>query len=344
VVWSVVVLASCICLTAWAQVPSGVLLSWSAPEECPSEGRFVAEVERFLGQAVGAKRDQKLTINGFVDKEPAGGFSAKLRVLSQHGTQERRLTHENCTDLTEAAALVAALAIDPTLTLESTPQKAEPPLPAPEPDEPPASSDPSAAEPKLVPPPTEPAPAKLPLNTPRVPASKPWSLSAAALAMASTGALPGAGVGLGGRLTIGRSLFQIAARGGYFLPRFVGVAGAANSGVELDLWSISVQACLVPVRGEWLASLCVGPDIGDLRGRGVDLEKRTTEHGRWSALGLDATLSHVNPWGLDTLFGVGFGPALETPRFGIKRDGRSLELFRSDGWSALAFVGIGIRR
>ncbi|MBN2192557.1 MAG: hypothetical protein JW751_07045 [Polyangiaceae bacterium] len=59
---------------ARAEDPAVTALSWSAPPECPGENDFVTEVERFLGQSLGSRRDQQIEIAGSVSRDPAAGY------------------------------------------------------------------------------------------------------------------------------------------------------------------------------------------------------------------------------------------------------------------------------
>jgi hypothetical protein len=72
-------------------------------------------VERFLGQAIESRRDQELDVAGEVRGSAVAGYTVRLRLKTVRGSQERELNHEDCRELTEAAALVRALAIDPKL-------------------------------------------------------------------------------------------------------------------------------------------------------------------------------------------------------------------------------------
>ena len=69
-------------------------------------------MERLLGQPLGESREQKLSVTISVRGQP-GGYAAKLSFVWPAGNEQRFLEHPECPALTEAAALLAALAIDP---------------------------------------------------------------------------------------------------------------------------------------------------------------------------------------------------------------------------------------
>lgn len=332
---------------ARAELPAGTHLSWSAPPACPQAPAFIAEVERFLGQSLAPRRDQQLDVSGLVQTDARAGFSVKLSWRGQHGTQKRQLSHENCQELTEAAALVTALAIDPQLSIAPEPPPTAPAASTAETPPAAASTDDDPPPPALAPvfvPPSAPATPDRRTQLPQPSARPPLSMSATLLGLVGAGELPDAGMGVGGQFSLGGRRFRVAARGVYWLPRFVALEGDSGPGVELDLWSVGFRACALPLHGDWALAACLGPDIGDLRGRGTELENERTQHDRWSALSLELALSHEADSGLLTLVGVGVGKTLEAPRFGIERNGEEVELFQSAGWGALAFVGLGVFR
>jgi hypothetical protein len=345
---------------ARAESPS-TELAWSAPSVCPEEAVVRADVERYLGQALGARRDQKLRIEGVVKEDPRAGFTVTLRVTSARGTQRRELANADCTKLSEAAALVVALAIDPKLVvptaanpgLEKPSDGEEPPRPPSEPAEPlerPPTEAPVATPPATEPPVTTGPPA---LRVDRehtrsgASGSRPsssWSFSAAFTGLAGGGPLPGVALGLGARLSAGREWFRLALHGSYFFPRSEPVSMAPSSAVELDLFRAGVSVCGAPITGSIVLSACVGPTLGDLRGSGARLDNERTRHDRWSAVLGELTLAHLSSSGLMTLAGLEAGYAIEAPRFGILQNGRETEVFRASDWVAGAFLGIGLSR
>ncbi len=246
--WSLPTLALVLPAPARGDLPTGAILSWSAPAECPQADEFRADVERFLRQSLDLDRDQQLKITGVVRGNDATGFKGTLRVRGPRGTQRRELSHENCRELTEAAALVAALAIDPELAAaraSAEPSEPSPAAPTVAPSEAASASSsasaqqPPASAPAIPPPVAAPSQPGSPSTSspivrsppvdPREQQPRDWVSSVVLLGLVETGALPGGGLGLGARAAAGTRNIQVAAGVAYFLPRFVAAQG--NSGI-----------------------------------------------------------------------------------------------------------------
>ncbi|MCY1013165.1 hypothetical protein OV079_48085 [Nannocystis pusilla] len=142
---------------------------WDAPASCPVEAEVVAELERLLGGPLAERKGPRLTAIARVRQEPGGGFDLRLWTVSDEGTLQRSLTHAQCDALARAGALIAAMAIDPSVlermseetdaaevAAEAKTVEDPEPLPEPEPPEP---------EPELAPPePVQPEPPRPPLE------------------------------------------------------------------------------------------------------------------------------------------------------------------------------------
>jgi hypothetical protein len=327
---------------AGESAPSEV--SWQAPAQCPQQPAFVAEVERLLGQTLDARRDQLLAISAEVGATAGGAFRVELRVRTRSGTQGRTLTHLDCTELTEAAALVTALAIDPQLVV---------PEPAAETTTKMAPAEPGAevaAKPAvLVPVPvaksevdTSPVSQRLADQPDSRAPEQPLHPSAAVLGLVGTATLPEIGLGVGALAALGPGRFRVALSGAYWLPRFKAIGARAGAGVDLGAWGVSVKACGLPLSGDVTLTACFGPRLGDMYGTGnAELENPTTAHQRWSTLEAELSLAISAKSGLTTLLGVELGKTLEAPRFGIEQNGEEVEVFEANAWILNGFVGLG---
>jgi hypothetical protein len=96
--------------------PTGsVEFRWDAPtEHCPSEAEVLAQLERLLGGQVSAQGDRRLTAIARVRRETDGRWDLRLWTVTQEETSERSMSGSDCVVLAEAAALLAAMAIDPS--------------------------------------------------------------------------------------------------------------------------------------------------------------------------------------------------------------------------------------
>jgi len=348
------VICSC-CFQSTARAESSPTASWTAPESCPQQPAFAAQVESFLRQPLSARHDRRLEISGSVTPRADVGYVAQLRVATPRGVEQRELTHRDCAELTEAAALVVALAIDPELVVpESRLSAAAVPVTESSdssPHEPPERSTPPAAAP--------PSPPSVPnvivASPPRVGdarqpraragAARPLRGSVHALGLIGSGVLPGVGGGFGAQGGLGQGRFRVAVRGLYWHPRFQPLEGRSNVGIDLGAWGVGIKACGLPLGGEITLVACIGPVLGDMYGQGSgSLTATRTVHDRWSALEAELSLEVGASSGLAAALGVALGKTLEAPRFGIVRDGRAAPVFEANAWTVTGFVGVGIFR
>jgi hypothetical protein len=321
-------------------------LEWEAPPECPQLRHLAADVEHHLGQPLGVERDQRLAISGKVAEDSARGFVASIAVTTEQGTRTRELVHQDCRKLSEAAALVVAITIDPTLSAKF-PEAVTPIPPATA-----AASSPSDAPP----PPPLPVPSQLPPAalapavradtpaTPTSPSEKPsdWRFAGALVGALVEGPLPEVGVGIGARFSARRSVFAVGAELAYYFPRPATIDVDSNATIEIDLLSATLSGCFLPLGGRLSLGLCPGFVLGDLRGVGRGVENPRTQHARYSALTFDAIGTYETQAGAVVVLGLGLGKTLEAPPFGILLNGEELEVFAPDDWMFQAFLGFGL--
>jgi hypothetical protein len=330
-------------LAGHAQAGAPLTLVWAAPDACPQEAEFRAQIERFLRQSLSERREQSVAIAGTVRELQSGDFQLLLRVQTARGNQGRDLSHRDCHELVEAGALVSALAIDPSVAVESAPDALTLPEPAPAPAPAPATSEPVAL-------PSLPAPAA-PLSPPRRPppatSGGAKSLTARlhpsllALGFAGNAALPDVGVGFGARAAAGPGRLRLVLRGSYWLERFLPVDQSSGSGVALSAWAVGLRACGEPVTGSISFWACVGVDGGQVKAKGKELEDGRTARDRWNAVTAELAAVHVAASGLTTQLGFELGRGLERPRFSVAFDGRERQVFEANPWIAQVSLGVG---
>jgi hypothetical protein len=339
-------------IEARADSPPSTELSWSAPASCPGEVEVRAEVERYLGQTLAARRDQKIRIDASMREDERSGFVLSLRVTSAHGVQKRELSNTDCRKLGEAGALVIALAIDPKLVV---PPPVDAPTATPAESSPAPGGTPIAIEalPAPQPPPNAPEPtpsvavagpsSKRDEPAAPTPSSHPssWRVSAAGVGLVSGGPLPGVALGAGARLSAAMGRFQILVHGAYLFPKVEPVPMSSSARIELDLFRAGVGFCALPLAGTLTLTACLGPAFGSMRGSGEDLENKRTEHDQWSAFLAELTLTRVWNGGLLGMVGIEGGPAIDAPRFGITVNGEQVEIYQASGWVLSGSLGLG---
>jgi hypothetical protein len=322
-----------------AQAGAPLTLSWSAPAPCPQDAEFRAQIERFLRQSLSERREQDIAISGTVRELASGDFRLLLQVKTGRGDQRRDFSHRECRELVEAAALVSALAIDPTVVVES----AQEPLGEPEPTRAPSTSEP-VAPPSPSTPAASPSPPPKPAPATRSRGDSPTGRlhpSLLALGFAGNSALPDVGAGLGARAAAGPGRLRLVLRGIYWLERFLPVNQSSGAGVAVSAWAVGLRACGEPLTGSISLWACLGVDGGQLRAKGEGLENRRTARERWDVLTAELAAVHVASSGLTTQLGFEVGRGLERPRITVIFDGRERQVFEGNPWIAQVSLGVG---
>jgi hypothetical protein len=138
-------------LTALLLDPGHYELTWAAPEQCPNVEQVRTRVDELLAHAPTAV-GEPIVADVRVIEGPSG-FVAHLQLRSGQSEGRRELGDPDCRELTEAVALIVALAVDPELmSREAEPieepkdepieEPKEDPEPAPEITDPPAPAKP----------------------------------------------------------------------------------------------------------------------------------------------------------------------------------------------------------
>ncbi len=327
-------------LACWARAETSI--RWAAPASCPSESDVIRGVETMLGQPLSTPRNQDIAISA--DVKVGSTFAVALRIATEHGSEERKLEHESCSRLAEAAELVMALAIDPERV------KQQQLLPAPD-----ASSknlEPLAApSPPLPPPAAEPAPGAVPALAPTsqreaapTPAkSTPWTWQLAASGVVGGGMLPRVGPGVEAELSLDKGRFGLALRADDWWPRSVAVSGTAAS-VIVQLMSVGARVCAHPLLAPLTVSTCAAVDVGDMHGTGEGVDAAHGSHARWSAAGVGVAARYpATPSHLAAKLAFDAGSSLDRPVFGVRRGGQDVGIFQPDALLWRAGLGLELQ-
>lgn len=299
--------------------PAGLELRWDAPPQCPDRAQLLAAIDATLGEVAAGER-RSLRARGRVRVEPGAGFVVRLELDDGHAST-RELRGTSCEELTDAAALVIAMAIDPRLleTLQGPPEVPEPEVPGAEPGAPEAPKGPAPSEPgpngsgergpderepaEVAPrEPSEARPAdagaeRAPRD-PEAPSTRsterrsPASLHFLGRAQAGVGGgpLPGAAGVLGLAAGLGGRGWRAELSASYWTPRTRTSAANPDVGVRAQLWTLGVHGCGEPRWRTLSFPLCVGVLAGAVHARGVgELEPRSVAS-RWVAVALEPGL------------------------------------------------------
>lgn len=107
-------------------------LLWSAPAQCPGAAAARASIERHLGKALGAELGHGMRVSVAVERGVDDAWRTTIGFDGPRGLTVRELVvATDCSRAVDAAALVVAIAIDPSLALapEPLPEPPEPPEP-----------------------------------------------------------------------------------------------------------------------------------------------------------------------------------------------------------------------
>jgi hypothetical protein len=259
-----------------AALAAGVMLSWSAPPPCPGEAAVRSDVEALLLRSLDEPFARSVDVRGTIRRE---GRELVLEITGDGsgGPFSRTLKDVSCDALAEAAALIVALAIDPSVL--------DPPHDSP-PEPPPAEA--ASAE---VPPTIEYVEPIAAAPASGLPLGLPWPrLGLSAFGAIEGGVHPSAGAGvlIGGAL-LWRYL-RLEGLAGYWFERGVKLKAQPSSGAEVSLIAAGGRACpTLP----WVveASVCLGVDLGQLRVDPIELPGERSGRDFWAAAVLGAALA-----------------------------------------------------
>lgn len=306
---------------------------WGAPEGCPAREAVLERAEQLLGRALADAAPSDLALRGGVERR-GQTWHLVLREQSATGTQLRSVEAASCDELGDAAALLIALSIDPTLP-ERAPRVATGafpsetrPVDAPKP--PPAASPPPAPAPRA---PTSKPEGAAPAA--RTEASPPLQACVGASASAWANRLPGLspGVLVHGGVAVGPWLGL--AQLGFFPERH---ASRSDSGAGGDFRLASAGAELAHLFD--LGRLRLGPSAGAeaqwVHGSGTGVENPSDADVVLISLqaGVKASVSLSRSWSLTTS-GV-FSLLANRPRFVLDAIG---PVFQPERWGARFAVG-----
>lgn len=316
-------------LLASAAPSANLDLRWDAPPECPTAKAVKLHVQMLM---VADEHPAPLsTVQATVQNE-AGNYILQLDL----GEQPRRtIAFEDCGSLTEAAALVIAVSLDPLGTARTTVPRLAVPAPdepgrevppSPDPPPPPARVGTTAAEP-------------VPRRTSRLTAFVRPEVGIGG------GVLPGAGPGFGGAIGLrGTRPWRVESFAAYWWPRHTGVAGdpsPQSRGARLWLAHGGVRGCAEPDFERWSFPLCGGLEIGAMAGEG---EGPAIASRRNAALWLGAPLGAGVAWAPVPTFALLARAELVVA---VRRPGFHLEgigsVHRAGRVAGRGFVGVELR-
>lgn len=245
-------------------------LSWTAPDACPGPPVVLDAVIGLLGRPLGPAEGSPVRVEARVTGEP-GQLVLSLRTETTEGAREREMSGQTCEVLVEAAALVIASALDPSLAFGP-----EPTEPEPEPD---YDHD---SLPECIPFDAMPEP-ELDLEPEPEPASPPLAGTVRVAATGSLGPLPSAAPGVEVTAGLVRRHARVELGFDYFFARRVALADGDDRGGEIGLWTLTTRGCWAPSVSILELPVCGGLQVGPMRGEGYGVGAPTTTRLAWVA-------------------------------------------------------------
>jgi hypothetical protein len=246
-------------------------LEWRAPGGCPNAVEVLDRVETLLGARVADLAPEPISATGTVTELEPQRFELVLETEQRAQRFARSMQAPTCAELSDAGALVLALAIDPNL-VERQAQAARAqsetsalPTEAPTPSAPKPAPEKPRAPVRTLDSPAEPdAPA--PREPKRGDTLPEWSARIGVVADFGTVA----DVAFGPRATgeAGWDAFRLDVGFVWLPPARSITAENPQRGGDIDLVAGELSACFLPLRGKLEVGGCADAEIGRLHGAG----------------------------------------------------------------------------
>lgn len=265
--------------------PSALDLTWTSPNGCPVTSDVVSRIDALLAPRTTRDFEVPLSARAVITQPNPNSFELQLDTHQSDQAFTRTLHAATCVELTDAAALVLALALDPDLAE----RRATAPTSASDPGSESAPESDPRPEPEPKPEP-EPTPKlKKPLrivadSRPRRSERPPsWHLSAvAALDLGTTSSVA---LGPSASLSFSSRWFELALDALWLPPRRSTIAADPTKGGDLQLFALAPRACFVPLQRRFAAGGCATLEAGQLSGRGFGTANDSTRATWWAAAG-----------------------------------------------------------
>jgi hypothetical protein len=243
-------------------------LKWAAPDECPMREEVGKKVERALGPS---DQDSRTLVHARarIERVEDGKYVLDLVLESEGEKGERQLEGIDCRELADAAALIMAVAIDPSVLERAEPE------PEPEPELGPVDLEPIEPVPEV----------RAATQARRVHLGLDAFAGAGFAILPAPTAVVGLSLGLYGRL------WRAEIGGGYWAPTDEINPSNPEVGRRFQLWAVTARGCVAPAVRSVEFPVCVGVDAGAMHGRGTgDLDSGLSVVAPWAAFASGASV------------------------------------------------------
>jgi hypothetical protein len=334
-----------------------VTLDLDTPAGCPSAAAVKQDIERLLGRPLRSEAQRPLTAHGEITEED-GVWRLRLRVAQGDASaRQRNLAGDGCSELAQAAAVILALAIDPSLDVDLSRLPSIAAFEAPDASAEPgtAESSPAAAPrrsqpPKSQPPETQPTETQ-PLRKPQPTAGATdtdadraegtpmvWRLGAALLVDAYSLPQPAPGFALRGGFEW--SPLRLELGGFHLLEQRSDPVPGGGVGI-ISLTAGTLHACVEYRTPRIAAGSCLVNEVGMLAARSDDVDTHGSGSSLWWGLGAGI----LGSWNVSRSWALEFGTELIAPmtsdKFIIERVSETVH--RAPDWTIRGLFGASYR-
>ncbi|WP_437317972.1 hypothetical protein [Sorangium sp. So ce385] len=269
-----------------------VSLVWRTPEgsDCPSRDEVIEQVQRLVGPAP-TREQAPVRASAEVHRDAGGRFRVELVTWMGSSQGVRVIEERSCRAMAEATVVILAWMIDPeAMAAREGATGAGPATPGPPP--PPRAPDAASASPAPVPAPSR--------QRSAADAGDRITLMARLAAAGDLGTLPGASLGVGARVALGRRRVRLGLHGALWPGRSTTIASGPEGtpiGGSFALAVVGVEGCGEPTALP--VALCGGLELDHLTGTGLGVRFPASASATWLSFsaGLDARFSLLGPLG-----------------------------------------------
>jgi hypothetical protein len=244
-----------------AQPPDeGLSLVWNAPAGCPPASFVQDRIRDVMGAGVRPSSPVQAEVS--VQHGPDGVWRLTLDTTQDGQRGRRAFEADSCTAVTEAAALVMAMMIDPNARLEPRVPSPRPTEDRPRPSRPRSGAGVRAA--------------------PRAAGQSSMQLSLSPAMTLDWGSLPSPTMGAGAVWDLVWGAASVGFHGTWFPDRRE-TSAQPSAGVEVGLLAAGVQGCIGGT-SEVSVMACVGGEAGSLRADAFGVSRTQRAHPFWAGL------------------------------------------------------------
>jgi hypothetical protein len=240
-----------------------VEIEWDAPPGCPDADSVRDYAARLLGQPLDTPRAQHVSARATVRRNDAGNWELTLLLTSNQNVAEETLVAKLCSSLADATGLKVALATDPEAATRA--METAPGVEAPAPSAPGPTAEPAA------------------------PSSEPADRGRARFGVRAEGAvdfrvLPAVAPGAALTVWLQRSSWRAELTGRAFWGGDARFQQLPAVGAHLQLFSGASRVCAVLPARAVSFPICLGGELGFMRGEGFGAQQNSTSHSLWGAV------------------------------------------------------------